>query len=177
MRKLKSWCLILWEFRILGFSNQWYKHAAQHKIQYCLSNQATINLIPAPYFIATKLEAFKNRGQNDYLASHDLEDVITVESLIPRDRTYKQHLSHYQSQTKLMGVCKLHGLRHAYAQRRYRELTRFFDPNKEGLICPVDGGKKYKEMSMQEKMIDQQARQILSNELGHSRVSVVTIYI
>ena len=76
-----------------------------------------------------------------------------------------------------MGVCKLHGLRHAYAQRRYRELTRFFDPNKEGLICPVDGGKKYNDMSMQEKMIDRQARQILSNELGHSRVSVVKIYI
>jgi hypothetical protein len=63
---------------ILGFSNQWYKHAAQHKIRYCLSNQSTINLIPAPYFLATKLEAFKNRGQNDYFASHDLEDVITV---------------------------------------------------------------------------------------------------
>lgn len=26
-----------------------------------------------------------------------------------------------------MGVCKLHGLRHAYAQRRYTELTKEFD--------------------------------------------------
>lgn len=38
------------------------------------------------------------------------------ESLIPVSRTYKQHLSHYQVQTKAMGVSKLHGLRHAYAQ-------------------------------------------------------------
>lgn len=28
--------------------------------------------------MATKLEAFRGRGNNDYLASHDLEDIITV---------------------------------------------------------------------------------------------------
>lgn len=49
------------------------------------------------------------------------------ESLIPKERTYKQHLGYYQQQAKLMGVCKLHGLRHAYAQRRYAELTKEFD--------------------------------------------------
>ena len=32
----------------------------------------------APYFLATKLEAFKGRGNNDFYASHDLEDVISV---------------------------------------------------------------------------------------------------
>ena len=37
-----------------------------------------INLITAPAFIATKLEAFKGRGNNDFLASHDMEDIITV---------------------------------------------------------------------------------------------------
>ena len=30
------------------------------------------------YFVATKLEAFQGRGNGDYLASHDLEDVMTV---------------------------------------------------------------------------------------------------
>ena len=99
------------------------------------------------------------------------------ESLIPRERTYKQHLSHYQAQAKLMGVCKLHGLRHAYAQRRYKELTQFFDPNGQGLICPIDGGKKYHAMNDTEKMLDKQVRQLLSIELGHSRTSVVKIYI
>lgn len=29
-------------------------------------------------FIATKLEAFRGRGGRDFLASHDLEDVIVV---------------------------------------------------------------------------------------------------
>jgi hypothetical protein len=37
-----------------------------------------IRLVSAPVFIATKIEAFKGRGKSDYLASHDLEDIITV---------------------------------------------------------------------------------------------------
>ena len=32
----------------------------------------------APYFLATKFEAFNDRGNNDVYASHDLEDILTV---------------------------------------------------------------------------------------------------
>jgi hypothetical protein len=99
------------------------------------------------------------------------------ESLIPPDRPYKQHLSHYQAQAKLMGVCKLHGLRHAYAQRRYVELTKFFDKNDLGLICPLEGGKRYKEMNEYEKYMDRKARLIISRELGHSRLQITRIYL
>lgn len=38
----------------------------------------TIKLIRAPYFLATKLEAFAGRGEGDFQASHDLEDLVTV---------------------------------------------------------------------------------------------------
>ena len=34
--------------------------------------------MPAPYFLATKLEAFDCRGENDYLMSRDMEDIVTV---------------------------------------------------------------------------------------------------
>ncbi len=34
--------------------------------------------MPAPYFLATKLEAFDCRGKNDYLMSRDMEDIVTV---------------------------------------------------------------------------------------------------
>jgi len=34
--------------------------------------------VTAPYFLATKIEAFKGRGRGDFLASHDLEDLIFV---------------------------------------------------------------------------------------------------
>jgi hypothetical protein len=34
--------------------------------------------LSAPYFLATKFEAYKDRGRNDVYASHDLEDIIAV---------------------------------------------------------------------------------------------------
>ncbi|MDP3560354.1 MAG: integrase domain-containing protein [Legionellaceae bacterium] len=96
--------------------------------------------------------------------------VPTGASLIPQERSYKQHLSHYEAQAKLMGVSKLHGLRHAYAQRRYKELTK-------GLPCPFEGGKAYNKMNAFEKTIDRKARQIISRELGHSRIQITKIYL
>ncbi|KTD56760.1 hypothetical protein Lsan_2920 [Legionella santicrucis] len=98
------------------------------------------------------------------------------ESLIPKDRSYKQHLNHYEAQTKAMGVSKLHGLRHAFAQRQYRELTKFFDPHKIGFACPMEGGKLFKEMNTIEQAIDRKVRLIISHQLGHSRLSITKIY-
>ena len=37
-----------------------------------------LRIISAPYFLATKLEAFNSRGEGDFAASHDLEDVVAV---------------------------------------------------------------------------------------------------
>ena len=68
---------------ILGFANRWYPLALETAAPVTLPGGVTIRLITAPVFIATKLEAFKDRGKNaagkpDYLGSHDLEDIITV---------------------------------------------------------------------------------------------------
>jgi len=35
-------------------------------------------MVLAPYFLATKLEAFDGRGKGDYLSSHDIEDIVAV---------------------------------------------------------------------------------------------------
>jgi hypothetical protein len=35
-------------------------------------------VVTAPFFVATKLEAFRGRGRGDYTNSHDLEDLLTV---------------------------------------------------------------------------------------------------
>jgi hypothetical protein len=66
------------ERNILGFSNKWYPEAASNSIPTKINNTSTINVISAPYFLATKLEAFKDRGNQDFLFSHDLEDVISL---------------------------------------------------------------------------------------------------
>jgi predicted nucleotidyltransferase len=62
---------------ILGFSNRWYQPALKNADEISISG-ITIRLISGPYFLATKLIAFHGRGKNDYVASHDLEDIVTV---------------------------------------------------------------------------------------------------
>lgn len=63
---------------ILGFSNRWYVPAMQTATVVQLRANLSIRLVAPAYFIATKLEAFLGRGEGDYLASHDLEDVLSV---------------------------------------------------------------------------------------------------
>jgi predicted nucleotidyltransferase len=63
---------------ILGFHNRWYPLAIETAARVNLPGGMTIRLITAPVFVATKSEAFHGRGNNDYLASHDLEDIISV---------------------------------------------------------------------------------------------------
>ncbi len=62
----------------LGFNNRWYKVALATANDHQLENDLSIKLISAPCFIATKLEAFFNRGENDFRSSHDLQDIINV---------------------------------------------------------------------------------------------------
>lgn len=64
--------------KILGFSNIWYKEAIAHAKKYPLSENIYIKAVTAPYFIATKLEAFKMRGNMDFYGSHDFEDIVSV---------------------------------------------------------------------------------------------------
>jgi predicted nucleotidyltransferase len=64
---------------ILGFANPWYPMAIETAQRIALpGTDLEILLIRAPEFLATKLVAFKDRGRSDYLASHDLEDFVTI---------------------------------------------------------------------------------------------------
>ncbi|MFZ5951542.1 MAG: hypothetical protein ACOYXC_12610 [Candidatus Rifleibacteriota bacterium] len=62
---------------ILGFSIKWYSGAVKYA-QKRLLEDIEIKLVTAPYFIATKIEAFLSRGKNDFMASPDMEDIITL---------------------------------------------------------------------------------------------------
>ena len=64
--------------KILGFGNEWYQAAAEHAEVISLPSGKQIRMVSAPYFLITKLEAFDGRGSGDYLASHDMEDIIAV---------------------------------------------------------------------------------------------------
>lgn len=88
-------------------------------------------------------------------------------SLIPADRSYKEHLGYFERETSAIGLGQTHGLRHLYAQNRYRDLV--------GIDCPAVGG--IIDLTNEQKALDLSARQTISNELGHNRLSVTGIYL
>ncbi len=63
---------------ILGFGNRWYKEAIQNAQTHSLENGLDIKVVTAPYFLATKLEAFRTRGNMDFYSSQDFEDIVAV---------------------------------------------------------------------------------------------------
>jgi predicted nucleotidyltransferase len=62
----------------IGFSNRWYPAGFAHAIGYDIGEGEPIRILSAPYFIASKLEAFKSRGKNDGRTSTDFEDIVFV---------------------------------------------------------------------------------------------------
>ncbi len=100
-----------WEFRgikvdimpvdpsILGFSNRWYENGLQFAIELELPNKNKIRIFTAPYFIASKIEAFESRGNRDMRTSPDFEDMIYVldnrDEIVDELRTVEGSLRKY----------------------------------------------------------------------------------
>ena len=62
----------------IGFTNKWYPDGFVNAINHQIDEMLTVKILSAPYYIATKLEAHKSRGNNDGRTSHDFEDIIYV---------------------------------------------------------------------------------------------------
>ena len=90
------------------------------------------------------------------------------ESMIPQDKNYKTWMKHYENETRKAGIDG-HGMRHQYAQERYRELT--------GLECPKNGGPTLDQLDKGQKEKVSEARLIISHELGHGREIIANNYL
>jgi len=90
-------------------------------------------------------------------------------SLIPSNRNYVQQLRIYMGHTQRAGLSKMHGLRHAYAQARYEELT--------GWKSPIASGPSSKSLTREQRDQVHQARLIISRELGHEREQISAVYL
>ena len=90
-------------------------------------------------------------------------------SLIPKAMRYVDQVKRFETQCNKVGIHHVHGLRHHYAQERYRELT--------GWECPANGGPKSKQLTPEQKAIDREARVTITAELGHGRLQVVAQYV
>lgn len=63
---------------VLGHSvNRWYGEAINDPVRMTLPNGLPILVVSAPLFVATKVESFHGRGNDDYL-HHDMEDILNV---------------------------------------------------------------------------------------------------
>ena len=63
---------------ILGFGNRWYADALRVAVDHTLPGGTVIRVVAPAYFLGTKLEAFRGRGNNDPLGSRDVEDILNV---------------------------------------------------------------------------------------------------
>ena len=88
-------------------------------------------------------------------------------SLVPTEK-YIQQVKRFEYQCRKAGLHGSHGLRHEYAQRRYRELA--------GFDCPLAGGPKRSEMTPEMRRTDHDVRLEVSRELGHSRTVILLTY-
>ncbi|WP_390241128.1 integrase domain-containing protein [Vibrio sp. R78045] len=106
-------------------------------------------------------------SQRELLA--ELNAKYPTGSLIHKHMSYKEMRDKYDNAVKSVGLGKCHGLRHAYAQARYEELS-----SRE---CSVKGGLTRAELTKEQREEDFVVRLKVSEELGHSRVDVVAQYI
>lgn len=60
----------------LGPSNRWYREGFKN-LWTVTAKEQVIQILPSPCYLATKFEAFNNRGK-DYRTSHDIEDIVNI---------------------------------------------------------------------------------------------------
>jgi len=87
----------------------------------------------------------------------------------PGYTTYYAYLKHFRYECERIGIHAFHGHRHFYAQVRYKELT--------GWNCPARGGPTSKQLTREQKLIDHEARIVISHEMGHGREQITAVYL
>ena len=62
----------------LGFTNSWYEQGYATAVSHVLDEHYIVKIFHPVYFLATKMEAFNNRGGGDGRWSSDFEDIVYV---------------------------------------------------------------------------------------------------
>jgi site-specific recombinase XerC len=94
---------------------------------------------------------------------------LQAAALIRGYERYATQLNRYTYWCRQAGLNKLHGLRHAYAQRRFLELA--------GFPCPACGGPSTHALTPEQREADEDARMLLTEEMGHQRTSITAAYL
>jgi len=81
-------------------------------------------------------------------------------SMIPRKIKFSTYRDYVQDKSKELGF-KGHGLRHAWAHERFKQLS--------GMDCPIADGPRYSELGDEEKERWDYAAGVVNQELGHGK--------
>ena len=84
---------------LLGFQNRWQQASLPAALSTRLPSGARISVLPPAQLLATKLEAFAGRGEDDFLGSPDFEDIVALvdgrEELVAEVACAPAELRHY----------------------------------------------------------------------------------
>jgi hypothetical protein len=88
---------------------------------------------------------------------------------IPKGKTYAQQLHYYEGHCRRANLDKMHGLRHAYAQERFAAIA--------GFLAPAAGGPSRGQLTPVQQQVDEDARLMVSAEMGHHREAITAVYL
>lgn len=73
-----------------GFKSKWYQDGFKHAKVAPDASSPKIKIFTLPYFLASKIDAFHDRGKSDFLASKDLEDIVSIFDANPESDLEKE---------------------------------------------------------------------------------------
>lgn len=127
----------------MGSSNRWYQDGFKASIWYNIRPNLAIRILSSAYFLATKLDAYFSRGQQDPYASKDMEDIVFLIDYCPdlrstisqSDHLLQQNLAYYAQQLRsnqnLTDVVLGH-INGRHQEERTRRVLTFFDELSNG---------------------------------------------
>jgi predicted nucleotidyltransferase len=65
-----------WQIELMGYQNRWYEEGVFHARPFALPDGQKIRLFHPAYYVAAKLDAFQNRGKENFRSSEDFQDLI-----------------------------------------------------------------------------------------------------
>jgi site-specific recombinase XerC len=139
------------------------------KIRPGWADQGNALRLKAPWTKGGRERELPIRTEAQRAVLNEAKKLAAGRSLIPANSNYREQLKAFKAECQRVGINGVHGLRHRYAQTRYVEKT--------GWECPARGGPRPKQLTPEQRSIDQRARLEISLELGHGRAQVTANYV
>ena len=139
------------------------------KIRPGWADQGNALRLKAPWTKGGRERELPIRTEAQRAVLNEAKRLAAGRSLIPGDFNYREQLNAFKAECKRVGINGVHGLRHRYAQTRYLEKT--------GWECPARGGPTAKQLTPEQRSVDQRARLEISLELGHGRAQITATYV